>query len=278
MSRETERRQGDLPAFPTVAARLVAVLERPDPDIDEIERLIGQDQVITAQIIRAANSAMFSGAVPIASVRQAIVRLGFRETADVAIAAASRSLFDVEDRLELEVFPDVWRALWHDSLVCAYGGRLLARELKLGEPDRVFLGGMFRDIGSLLVLKIVARGRVRGRMRWLPTENELANTMAELHPTLGANYLRSSCMPDYVVRIAADHHAPAPPLNGDTIDLHLVRLADALCQRIGVAPFAREELGAEGEEAVALLELSQPRVEYLELQFGELAEQVRELL
>jgi HD-like signal output (HDOD) protein len=274
----TGRGQGDLPAFPAVATRLVDLLEHSRADVRDVEALVLQDQAIAAEVLRTANSVLYAGAMPVESVSQAVMRLGFRETAQVAMTAACRALFDMENRAEVEVFPNVWRALWHDSLVCAYGGRLLARELKQGAPERVFLGAMFRNLGGLLVLKIVARGMVRGRLRRGWTEADVGAAIAALHASLGANYLRSCCMPEHVVTIAARHHDLDVPFTTETIDLHLVRLADGLCEQVGVAPFASGELGPLAQESAASLGVDAERIEYFVLQFRELAGQLHSLV
>jgi HD-like signal output (HDOD) protein len=273
----TERAQGDLPAFPAVATQLIDLLERPDADLREVESLIARDQAIASEVLRTANSALFGSTMPVQSVRQAALRLGFRETAQVAMVAAYRALFDVEHRAELETFPRLWRGLWHESLVCAYGTRLLARELKHPAPERVFLGGMFRNVGNLLALKVVTRGLVRGRLKAAPSEAELGEVMNALHARLGSSYLRGCGMPGGVAEIAARHHDVDVPFAPETLDLHLVRVADGLCCAIGVAPFAASEIGPLALESADAFGLGPDHLELFSLQFRELATQVRAL-
>lgn len=244
-----------------------------------VEHLITQDQGIMSQVLRLANSVIFGGAVRVDNVRQAVMRLGFRETADIAIAAASRTLFAMEDRLELEVYPEMWRGLWHQSLVCAFGSRLIARELKRGAPERAFLGGMFHDVGALLILKVVSRGLVRGRLLSKPSGEELAEVIMVLHPSLGARYLEDCRMPDAVVRIAAQHEELDVPLRADTVDLHVVRVAEGFCALAGLAPFSEPgAMGPLAQESLEILEVPPGPRERFELQFVDLVEQVREFL
>lgn len=273
----TDRAQGELPVFPSVATQLIDVLERPDADLREVESLITRDQAIASDVLRTANSALFGSTMPVASVRQAALRLGFRETAQVAMVAAYRALFDVEHRAELAAFPRLWRALWHESLVCAYGTRLLARELKHPAPERVFLGAMFRNVGNLLALKVVSRGLVRGRLKAAPSEAELGEVMNALHARLGSSYLRSCGMPEGVAEIAARHHDVDVPFSPEMLDLHLVRVADGLCSAIAVTPFAPAELGPLALESADAFGLGPERLELFTLQFRELATQVRAL-
>jgi HD-like signal output (HDOD) protein len=269
---------GALPAFPAIAARLVALLEHPDAELAEIESLIHQDQAIAAEVVRTANSPLYAGAMRIDSLSAAVLRLGFRETANVALTAACRSLYDIEERAELETFPELWRSLWLDSLVCAFGARLLSRELKLGDEERVFLGALFRDVCSLLILKTLARGLVRGRLREPPSGAALDTSLSALHSEIGAAYLRDAQLPDYVIEAARDHHALSPALEPRTLELHLIRLAGGLSEQLGVAPFSCSEMGPAGAQSLAALEIPADRCEYFASQFEGILEQVRELL
>jgi len=270
--------QGDLPVFPSVAARLVDLLEHPGAEVAEAASLLSQDQVITAQVLRAANSILYSGAIPVTSVASAVMRLGFRESANVAMAAACRSLYDVEDRAELEIFPEVWSAIWQQSLLTAYGGRLVSLELQAGEPEHVFLGALLRNVGSLLVLKLVARGRVRGTLRMEPSEEALSAAIASLRARVGVGYLKSCGLPDHVLAAAADGEDLAVPAALDPGSLHVLRLVEGLTNVLHVAPFATGELGPAAEASAALFELGPERLEYLTLQLQGLTEQVQELL
>jgi HD-like signal output (HDOD) protein len=274
----TERGGGDLPTFPAVAMRLVDLLEQPNANLREVEALVAQDPAIAAELLRTANSALYAGPAPVESVAQATLRLGFRETSQVAMTAACRALFDLENRAEVETYPHLWRALWHDALVCAYGGRLLARELKRGSSERVFLGAMFRNVGGLIVLKTVARALVRGQLRERPADATLGAVMHALTGRLGARYLRGCRLPDHVVAAAARHREAGVPFTPDMVDLHLVRLADGLCHAVGVPPFAAGALGPLAEESAAAFDLAPERLEYFTLQFQELAAQLQSLV
>lgn len=272
-----EKGADELPAFPVAATRLLELLEQPGAELRAVEALVAQDAAISAQVLGMANSLMYGGAMRIESIPQAVMRLGFRETAQVAMTAACRALFSLEDRAEGEVFRELARALWVDSLVCSHGARLIARELKRGQPERIFLGAMFRDLGTLLILKLVARGLLRGKLRTKPDEALLREVIDGLHAELGARYLSRAHLPEDVVRTVARHHAVDLPFEPGTLDLHIVRVADGLVDRIGIAPFATGELGPLALESACQLEIDADRLDYFALQFEELAAQLRAL-
>jgi len=252
------------------------VLESPAAEISEVQQLVAQDPAVSARLLRAANSALLGGAMAVEDASQAVVRLGLRETANVAMTAACRSLFDLADRAERSVFPEVWRGLWSEALVGAHGASLIARELRRGDPGRVFIGALFRNVGSLVALKIVASAVVGGHLRPAPAPAALACTMLSRGPELGMRYLRDSKLPDYVVEIAGSlQDLPSP---ASQPELALIQAAHGLCRELGIAPFPPEELPQEARLAMQALAMDSDRQDYFRLQLQGLSEQVDELL
>ncbi|NNL66323.1 MAG: HDOD domain-containing protein [Myxococcales bacterium] len=274
----TQKEPGELPAMPAVAGRLMELVSNPRVELEELEAVISQDQSIAARLIQAANSVLYRGVMPAETVSRAAMRLGLRETGQIAMAAACRSLYDTRDRCEIETFPDLWEAAWKDSLVCAFGGRLIARELKLGDPERVFLAGMFRHIGTLLTLKVISRGLVRGRLARPPEPAELVRGLEALHVSVGVDYLKRAGMPGFVVDAVDRHHDAFVPFAPENLELHVVRVADGICARIGVTPLATAELGMAAEQSIAALAIDAERLEYFELQLQELVDQVADMM
>jgi HD-like signal output (HDOD) protein len=260
-----------------VASQLLPLLERGDLQVGELAEMIQRDQALAARILRTANSAIYGGIVPVASVRDAVVRLGLAETSLVTLNAICAALFDLEDRAQRSVFPRLWTALWLDSLVCAYGARFLSKELAVGDPERVYLDATFRNVGALAVLRCVAKGRVRGRVRGNLTPDVLQAVIAELAPDLGARFLEGAKLPEHVVRCARLQSLVDLPTSAEYLDLHVVRLAGALSEWIGTSPFPRDGLSEAGRRCAEIFELDATKLAYFELQFRSLAEQAREL-
>ena len=73
-------------------------------------------------------------------------------------------------------------------------------------------------------------------------------------------------------------HAESLPFAHDTVELHVVRVADALCERLGIGPFANGELGAAGEQSAEHLGLDDDRIEYFALQLESIRKQIQDLL
>jgi len=277
--RVLDRRTEELPAFPAVAAHLLPLLECDEVEVAELESLLRRDQGLVFRVLRAANSPLYGGVVPARSLPEAIMRLGVHETARLSLAAVSRSLFDVEDRARRAVFPDLWSALWRDGLVSAYGARMLSETLRVGDAETLFLAAAFRNVGALLVLRVIAGGRVRGRVVGRLRAPTVERVLAALEAEVGADYLARCRLPAVIVAAARLLRAPALPFGPETAWLFVIRLAAALSARAGTAPFVEPDapLPESGAEAARRLGVDAERLALLELQFQELALQVEEL-
>src|SRR5436309_15449903 len=84
----------ELEALPAVAQRLLAMVRDPDTTVDRIANSLGTDQALAAAVLRHANSA---GAMPnrrIASLREAVARIGQRALSEVVIRACAGPMLD----------------------------------------------------------------------------------------------------------------------------------------------------------------------------------------
>ena len=83
----------DVPVFHSVAIRLQQVLHKPNYSIDEVTQLIIADQGLSSQVLRVANSAFYTGLSKVTNIREAIVRLGSQEVANIAMMATQADVY-----------------------------------------------------------------------------------------------------------------------------------------------------------------------------------------
>ena len=69
----------NLPPAPTVLKELLAIFRDADQEMDDVVKLISYDPSLTAEFLKRANSAFFSGDEPASNAFEAITRLGFYE-------------------------------------------------------------------------------------------------------------------------------------------------------------------------------------------------------
>jgi HD-like signal output (HDOD) protein len=247
-----------LPVFPEVALRLQQLLSRSDFDMGELAEVISEDQALTGQVLRMANSAFFAGLTKVATINDAIVRLGAQEVANLAMMASQANLYKSSNQFIDEQMKDLWR----HALGCAYGARWLAARTGYESLRQyAFLAGLLHDIGMLFLLKLldeIASEKGDGLHLPGPLVRDILDSM---HVEQGYQLMKSWNLPDIYCTVVLEHEAEE--FDQNNILLILVRLADRDCLKLGIGsregetvdPFSCAETHLLGIREVTLAEM-----------------------
>jgi HD-like signal output (HDOD) protein len=217
-----------LPVFNSASSRIQQEMAKPEPSIQVIEKIITSDQALSSQVLKIANSSFYRGLAEIGTVRAAILRLGFKEIEQVVVLATSRQHFKSNDK----TINLLMKKLWQHAVGCAYGTVWLARRYTYGvDQSQAFFGGLFHDVGKLLVLVIIEQVKRRNKTLKI-TDALLLEAMDKLHPREGAKLLAQWNMPEYFCVIARDHHSME--IDDKNFLLLLVRMANMVCHKLGI--------------------------------------------
>jgi len=136
----------DLIPLPKAYLRVQELVNDPDSSLDDVTKVIMNDTALTSRILRIANSAYMALAAKVETVGRAVQVLGLNQVHDLALAgAAVGSLAKIQsDSLHIS---DYWRR----SVYCAVVARTIAKEAKLGSPERLFVAGLLHDTGTLVL-------------------------------------------------------------------------------------------------------------------------------
>ncbi|QXE86937.1 HDOD domain-containing protein [Geomonas nitrogeniifigens] len=220
----------NLPVFHPVAVKLQGILSGKDFTIDQVVALIIKDQALTSQILRLANSAFFSGLAKVTTITDAVVRLGAREIASVAMLASQQNSDNSFTHPELKSLSQV---LWKHAIGCAIGTRWLCEKSGYKQlAQEGFIAGLLHDIGSLLILKVLegilnSDGERKGVSRELTSE-----IIAAMHTESGYQLMQKWNLPEIYCTIVRDHHTELAD-TGNVL-LSLVRLVDHACRKLGL--------------------------------------------
>jgi len=217
-----------LPVFNTAASRIQQELAKKEPSIPVIEKIITADQALATQVLKIANSSFYRGLAEVGTVRAAVMRLGMQEIEKVVLLATSRQQFNSTDK-SINV---LMKKIWQHAVGCAYGTLWLSRRHAYGvDQGQAFFGGLFHDVGKLLVLVTIEQIKKKNKTLEIP-EALLLEAMAKLHARLGAKLLGQWNMPDYFCVVARDHHGQG--VDEKNMLLLLVRMANLVCHRLGI--------------------------------------------
>lgn len=153
---EDELSRGEI-TFPTVfeaSLKIKELADDPDSSVAEVARLIQIEPVLSARVLRMANSALLNpSGQPITAVPPAVMRIGLLPVRTLAFVVASRQL---SDDLRSESLQLIASALWMHSIDVAARAWALARRCKVCSPDTALIAGMLRNVGEFYLLARVA--------------------------------------------------------------------------------------------------------------------------
>jgi HD-like signal output (HDOD) protein len=218
-----------LPVFNTTALRIQQEIAKEEPDIRLVERLIVSDQSLTAKVLSVSNSSFYKGLNQVATVRNAIVRLGINEVSNIVMLVTHENNFRSKDPFVHENM----RSLWRHSLGCALGSNWLAKKCGLnGLAHEAFFAGLLHDVGKLFILTVIDDLKHSDKLAIQPSNALLLEAMDSLHASHGYSLMVHWNLPENYANIVRDHHNP----EFDSRDMlqNLVRMANNACLKLGI--------------------------------------------
>lgn len=218
-----------LPAFNSTALRIQKETAKEEPDSRLIEKLIVSDQSLTGEVLRVSNSSFYKGLSQVATVRDAIIRLGIKEVSSIVAMVALQHNFKSKDRAVHKIMGELWR----HSVGCAIGASWLAKQTGFKTiAHETFIAGLLHDVGKLFVLKVIDDMKLSEEIEHPPSDIVIDEVMHNLHADQGHLLLKHWNLPEKYCRVARDHHME----KFDYTDflLVLVRLANHVCHKLGI--------------------------------------------
>lgn len=132
-----------LPTAPKVVEELISSFDKASVSTEEIAKKLSTDPVLSAKLLRLANSAYYHVSRSIGTVEDAVLMLGFVTVRTLVISSGLVSGFKTVPGLDLRQF-------WRYSLHTAVSAKWIAKQT--GEnTDLAFTIGMMHAIGQLVI-------------------------------------------------------------------------------------------------------------------------------
>jgi HD-like signal output (HDOD) protein len=139
----------DLPVFPQVAGRVMALVSDPSADAARLSTLIHQDQALAAHVLRIANSPAYMPRTPIASLQHAVAMLGVNQLSEIAVTVSLKNGAVTIPGYEADL-----RQLWRHALASGAYAKEIAR-MRRYNVESAYLCGLLHAVGKPVVLKTV---------------------------------------------------------------------------------------------------------------------------
>ncbi|MFJ3055054.1 HDOD domain-containing protein [Herbaspirillum sp. NPDC087042] len=137
------QQQTALPSIPKVVQEVIESFNNESVSIEEIARKLAADQVLSAKILRLANSSYYHVSRTIGTVEDAVLMLGFMTVRTLVVSTGMAGSFKKLPGVDLKLF-------WRYSLDTAIVSKWLAKQVKLNS-DFAFTVGLMHAIGQLVM-------------------------------------------------------------------------------------------------------------------------------
>jgi HD-like signal output (HDOD) protein len=234
-----------VPPFPTVAQRILALVNQEDASPLEIGELVKLDPSFSAELLRFANSALFGVAREVKNLPHAIMLVGMDRVKTIATLVALNRMVRTSIRM------DALKKIWIHSLVTAILAEEASRVSRIAR-DSAYTTGLLHNLGTLGMMSAYPDEY----SRMLEVSNDfgfdLLQTERDLfdidHCAAGAYLAQDWNFPDELAAAIAVHHDE--PVAGERSLDNLIKVGWRMADSLGYAafspdkPWAYEDLAA----------------------------------
>jgi len=227
-----------LPTAPKVVEELISSFDKASVSTEEIAKKLSADPVLSAKLLRLANSAYYHVSRSIGTVEDAVLMLGFVTVRTLVISSGLVSGFKTVPGLDLKQF-------WRYSLHTAVSAKWIAKQS--GEnTDLAFTIGMMHAIGQLVIHsampeQAMALDKIASPMDARRIDAEIAS-LGYCYADVGAELARRWKFPDaFAETISA---LPDPLHHESDNNLAIVIALAAWRARVEQNKFSAEEIAS----------------------------------
>lgn len=246
-----------VPMMPGSAGRITSLLNDVNASSRQLTDAIIYDPILTARILRLANSPIYSLQKNVSTLKHAVEIVGMKAIYEILIIGLAADSFAKEIR-----HSDKGKKIWEHSLAVALLSRELGHILKLRGTEEAFICGLLHDIGKILLLK----NDFQNFSHTLEENDEVDMLQAESsafgynHAQIGSLVANRWGLPDGVCHTILNHHNPSQA-EQFVVVAHLVSVADMIANAKGFGVREVEEEHPLETESTIMLNLSPQQVE-----------------
>ena len=198
----------DMPALPTVVAKLTRLIADPKTTASDINDALSADPGLVTKILKLVNSAYYGFARRITTITNAVVILGYNQVRNLALSAF---IFDKFANVGPGARFDI-NGFWRHSIGSAFLAASIAKHIDPRLEEDAFICGLLHDLGKFIMAQNASAhiAKVIDRV----TKKDILFHTAEQecldydHAILGAVVMERWNLPETLVDVVRNHHMP----------------------------------------------------------------------
>jgi len=138
-----------LPTLPSVAEKLLGMVDDDHSSVDSVVQMIEQDPAIVAKVLSFANAAFYGAGQPILNLNDAVMKIGFKNIRSIALGISLMTIFaDNKER-----YAEAYRKIFCHSFAVGIIANQIAELAGHEVLHEAFIAGLLHDIGQLVINK-----------------------------------------------------------------------------------------------------------------------------
>ncbi len=232
-------RATSMPILPTMITQVMMLADNPNAGTRDFEKVISRDSVMTAKILRMANSAYYGGDGNITGLQFALAKLGCNVVRSICVSVAMQS------SLNSKSFGKTLNItqLWQHSLAVACAAKVLATLKRDPHAEEAFISGLMHDLGKVALAMFLPEetNKVYATMQMKKISQYEAEQecISITHQQIGFAVAGHWSIPQMYHSAIKNHHTPfAESIELDPLTAY-VHVGNAIAHQagLGVTPF-----------------------------------------
>lgn len=186
-----------LPVLPSTSMTAMDLAANTGVRIPEVVKALEGDPVLSSELLKTANSVLFAGTRPAATLHLAVVRIGLRNLRGLVLSLSMRSVI-----FRARGLNHYAHETWRQALAMGKLARIIARQAG-DDPDQAFLDAMLQDIGKVPLLDVI---RTVVPPQVTASRTLVGRVFEAFHERAGAMMAERWNFPAEVAAVAGCHH------------------------------------------------------------------------